>query len=416
MAAYSEVNGVPAVASRWLLTEILREEWGFEGFVTTDWEDIEDICLFGVAASFGDAIQQALRAGADLHMLTHAGSPGHFQSELVELVRSEKLPEEVIDEAVRRILRDRASLQLPEGQLELIKAVYETETPTVVVFLSGRPLAIKEVTEHVPAILWAWKPGPEGGRAIADVLFGDYNPGGKLPISFPYTVGQIPIFYNYHPYTRRTHYVHPDTPEEPLFEFGYGLSYTEFEYSNLWLTPEKVGLDGEVKISVDVQNVGDREGNEVVQLYIRDVLSSVVRPVKELKGFKRITLKPGEKKTIEFTLVPDHLSIINRDMERVVEPGTFEVMVGSSSEDIRLTGSFEILVTTPMRTPTFTPTPTPTSTPTQTSTPTVAPTRVNTSGVYQWECEYPDEYIVGQMIYMALQCIRVESSWTVWNY
>jgi len=245
--------------------------------------------------------------------------------------------------------RDRASLQLPEGQLELIKAIHETGTPTVVVILSGRPLPIGWLKDHVPAILWAWKPGPVGGQAIADVLFGDYNPSGKLPISFPYNVGQIPVFYNWHPYTRRTHYTEPYIPARPLFPFGHGLSYTKFEYSNLTITPEEIELSDDIKIriSVDVQNVGDREGTEVVQLYLRDVVASVVRPVMELKGFKRVTLRPGEKKTTNFILPYGHLAFYNRDMVRVIEPGTFEVMIGSSPEDIRLTGSFEVRRGTP---------------------------------------------------------------------
>ncbi len=240
--------------------------------------------------------------------------------------------------------RDRASLQLPEGQLELIKAVHDTGTPTVVVILSGRPLAIEWLADHIPAILWAWKPGPAGGQAIADVLFGDYNPSGKLPISFPYTVGQIPVFYNWHSCTRRTLYIEPFIPPGPLFPFGHGLSYTKFEYSNLTTTPEEIELSGDIKIrvSVDVQNIGDREGTEVVQLYLRDVVASVIRPVMELKGFKRITLRPGEKRTINFILTYDHLAFYNRDMARVIEPGTFEVMIGSSSEDIQLKGSFEV--------------------------------------------------------------------------
>ena len=189
--------------------------------------------------------------------------------------------------------------------------------------------------EHVPAIIEAWYPGEEGGNAVADVLFGDYNPGGKLPITFPRAVGQLPLYYNYKPSGRAYDYVF--TPFQPLFEFGYGLSYTEFNYSNLEITPETIGPAGKVKVSVEVQNVGDRRGDEVVQLYVNDVVSSVVTPLKELKGFKRVTLDVGEKMTVEFTLTPAHLSVLDRHMERVVEPGTFEAMMGG------LTGRFEVV-------------------------------------------------------------------------
>ena len=240
--------------------------------------------------------------------------------------------------------RDRADLALPGVQEELIRAVYETGTPVVVVLINGRPLSIEWIAEHVPAILECWLPGEEGGDAVADVLFGDHNPGGKLPMSFPRTVGQIPVYYSHKPSGGRSHW-HGDyvsTSAKPLFPFGYGMSYTRFEYTNLRITPDKMDVDGKVKISVEVKNIGDRRGDEIVQLYINDEMANVTRPVKELKGFKRITLSPGEKKTIVFTLSADQLAFYDRDMKLVVEPGTFKVMVGSSSEDIRLEGRFEI--------------------------------------------------------------------------
>ena len=182
---------------------------------------------------------------------------------------------------------------------------------------------------------------------MADLLFGDFNPSGKLPVTFPRTVGQVPIYYN-HKNTGRpptsllytSKYI--DLPSTPLFPFGHGLSYTQFEYLNLTISDEKIMPDGKVEISLDVKNVGDREGDEVVQLYLRDLVSSVTRPVKELKGFKRITLKSGEKTTVKFVVSPEQLAFVNRTMKRVVEPGTFEVMVGGSAEDIKLTGSFEV--------------------------------------------------------------------------
>ena len=237
---------------------------------------------------------------------------------------------------------DVASLDLTGLQENLVKAVVASGTPTVVVLINGRPLSVRWVAENVPAILEAWNCGEQGGNAIADVLFGDYNPGGKLPITIARHVGQLPVYYNYKP--PKHSYV--DMNSAPLFEFGYGLSYTNFEYSNLRIGPaqpaKKIGPGSGVHISVDIKNVGEREGAEVVQLYINDCISSITTPVKELKGFEKITLGPGEKKTAEFTVTAYQLSLLDRNMNRVVEPGTFEVMVGSSSEDIRLTGSFEI--------------------------------------------------------------------------
>jgi beta-glucosidase len=240
--------------------------------------------------------------------------------------------------------RDVASLDLTGLQEDLVKAVYETGTPTVVVLINGRPLSIRWIAEHVPAIVEAWLPGEQGGRAVADVLFGDYNPSGRLPITVPRHVGQLPAYYNYAPSKayRMGRRVYVDMSADPLYEFGFGLSYTSFEYSNLRISPEEVNPAGEVKVSLDVKNTGSRSGEEVVQLYVNDVVSSVSTPVRELKGFEKVSLTPGEKRTVTFTLAPEHLSLLNRQMEPVVEPGTFDVMVGSSCEDIRLRGSFEV--------------------------------------------------------------------------
>ncbi len=237
---------------------------------------------------------------------------------------------------------DVASLDLTGLQEDLVKAVFETGTPTVVVLINGRPLSIRWIAENVPAIVEEWNCGEQGGSAIADVLFGDYNPSGRLPITFPRHSGQLPVYYNYKPSKAiwiKKSYV--DMPATPLYEFGYGLSYTKFEYSNLQISPKKIGSSGNVNISLDVKNIGDRKGDEVVQLYINDVMSSMSTPIRELKGFKKITLAPGEKKSVTFTLTPEHLSMLDRNLERVVEPGTFDVMIGSSCEDIRLKGRFE---------------------------------------------------------------------------
>ncbi|HID30944.1 MAG TPA: glycosyl hydrolase, partial [Desulfobacterales bacterium] len=487
MSAFNDLNGVPASANRYTLTGILREEWGFDGFVVSDWNAIGELLNHGIAGTPAEAAREAVNAGVDMDMQGDV-----YRRNLARLVKEGQVSEKVIDEAVKRILRIkfklglferpyvdperartaiqsrenietaleaarrsivllknegdllplkkdigsvavigpladdrsaplgpwscrgnpedvvtvldgiksrvspktevlyakgckvegaltegideavevarksdvaivvvgesaemsgeaacRASLDLPGVQEELVRAIHETGIPVVEVLMNGRPLSISWSAEHIPAILEAWFPGIQGGNAIADVIFGDYNPGGKLPVTFPRTVGQVPIYYNHKstgrpPSPDKWTSKYLDIPFTPLFPFGHGLSYTRFEYSNLQISRKKIGPDGQVEISVDVRNIGDRKGDEVVQLYLRDVVASVTRPVKELKGFKRITLEPGEKRTVKFTVTWEQLSFINRDMKRVVEPGTFEVMVGRSSEDIQLTGSFEV--------------------------------------------------------------------------
>jgi beta-glucosidase len=239
--------------------------------------------------------------------------------------------------------RDSVDLELTGRQEELIKAVYETGTPTVVVLVSGRPLAVRWTAEHVPAIVEAWMCGEQGGRAIADVLFGDHNPSGKLPVTFPRHVGQMPFYYNYKPAKQmRMQRAYVTMPLTPLFEFGRGLSYTSFHYSNLAITPREIDVSGSVRVSLDLENTGTRAGAEVVQLYVNDVISSVVTPIIELKGFEKVRLQPGEKRRVDFLLTPEDLSLLDMQMQRKVEPGEFQVMVGSSCEDIRLRGSFEV--------------------------------------------------------------------------
>jgi beta-glucosidase len=234
----------------------------------------------------------------------------------------------------------RSSLDLPGRQLDLVKAVQATGKPVVVVLMNGRPLTINWIAENTPAILETWFGGSQAGNAIADVLFGDVNPGGKLPVTFPRAVGQIPIYYNHmntgRPPDAKNKYTskYLDLPWTPLFPFGYGLSYTQFKIANLQLSDVRVRPNGKVTISVDVENVGNRAGDEVVQLYIRDVAASVTRPVKELKGFQRVTLAAGEKKRVEFILGAKELGFYNRAMRFVVEPGEFKVMVGSNSEKL----------------------------------------------------------------------------------
>jgi beta-glucosidase len=225
-------------------------------------------------------------------------------------------------------LGDRDSLELVGRQNDLVKAVLETGKPTVVFLINSGPLSINYIAENVPAILEGFYLGQETGVGAADVLFGDYNPGGKLPISFPRSVGQLPIYYNQKPSGRRGYLF---TSKEPIYPFGYGLSYTTFEYSDLKVAPEQIGPAGQTTASVRVTNTGKVAGDEVVQLYIRDEVSSVTRPIKELKGFERVNLKPGESRTVSFSITPDKLWFYDVNMNRVVEPGMFSIMVGTSS-------------------------------------------------------------------------------------
>jgi beta-glucosidase len=226
---------------------------------------------------------------------------------------------------------DRDSLDLLGNQDDLVKAMLATGKPVVVFLLHGRPNSINYIAEHVPAVVDGWYLGQEGGTAVADVLFGSYNPGGKLPITVPRSVGQLPDYYYQKPSARREYL---GSTVKPLYPFGWGLSYSTFQYGNLHVSPEEIGPEGKTKVSVDVKNTSAVRGDEVVQLYIRDEVSSVTRPVKELRGFRRVTLDAGESKTIEFTLGPDELSFLNREMRRVVEPGIFDIMVGGNSVDL----------------------------------------------------------------------------------
>ncbi|MDP4208995.1 MAG: glycoside hydrolase family 3 N-terminal domain-containing protein [Bacteroidota bacterium] len=236
--------------------------------------------------------------------------------------------------------KSRTSLDLTGYQQLLLTKIQETGTPVVLVLMNGRPLTINLANKNCKAIIEAWFPGKYGSEAIADVVFGDYNPGGKLNFTFPKSVGQIPMCFPSKPYAQAAA---KTTVNGVLYPFGYGLSFTSFEYSNLKISPEQQRAAGNVEVSVDVKNSGKMAGDEVVQLYINDEVSSVIRFVKELRGFERIHLEPGETKTVHFTLSPKELQMLDRDMKWVVEPGWFKVMVGSSSEDIRQEGRFEIV-------------------------------------------------------------------------
>src|SRR5262245_24129414 len=478
MSAFNELNGVPASANHFTLTQVLRGEWKFDGFVVSDYTAVTELKNHGVAANDADAAQAALNAGVDMEMVGRL-----FNQNGAELLREGRLTQATIDEAVRRVLRikfrlglfdhpytdegqetgslltaanraaareiagrsmvllkndaetlplnksipslavigpladaqrappgwwsgdgrgadaitplagikakvsaqtkisyakgceieggptqgiaaavaaaqqsdlaivfvgeakemvgeaaSRSSLDLPGHQPELVKAIQATGKPTVVVLINGRPLTINWIAQNVPAVLEAWMAGTESGNAIADILFGDVNPGGKLPVTFPRSVGQVPIYYNHmntgRPPDEKNRYTskYQDIPWTPLFPFGFGLSYTRFQLSNLRLSAQQIRADGQLSVTVDVENTGQRAGDEVVQLYLRDMVGSVTRPVRELKGFQRIALKAGEKKTVGFKLTSSELGFYNRENRFVVEPGEFKVFVGNSSE------------------------------------------------------------------------------------
>jgi beta-glucosidase-like glycosyl hydrolase len=235
---------------------------------------------------------------------------------------------------------DVASLDLTGVQEDLIKAVFETGTPTVVVLVNGRPLSTRWTAEHVPAIVEAWRPGERGGEAVADVLFGDYNPSGRLAITIPRHVGQLPAYYNYKPaklyWMRGEKRGYADMPATPLYPFGHGLSYTRYEYNNLRVEPAQIHPAGMARVSVDVKNVGERPGTETVQLYIHETTGPVATPVKQLRGFERVDLKPGESKSVTLTLGPEDLQLLDRDLRWRVVPADFEIMAGRSSDDLPL--------------------------------------------------------------------------------
>ena len=493
MASYNEIDGVPSHMNRWLLGKVLRGEWGFNGYITSDADGLDMmVTTHHVAKNFADAARLGLAAGVDYDLeLSDAG----VYRTLIDQVKRGLVPESEVDKAVGRVLAakfrlglfdnpyvdldyveritngedhrrlaeeaarkaivllkneknllpldlakvktiavigpnaadvhlggysrdpgrgvsildgiraragnrvkvlfaegcrittapqgymgswfdpvelvdpktqtasiqaavetarkadvailvvgenestnreagedhrgDRDSLDLLGAQNELVKAVVETGTPTVVLLINGRPLSINYIAAKVPAILEGWYLGEEGGTGAAEILFGDANPGGKLPITFPHSVGDLPDFYNHKP-SANVDYAF--STRKPLFAFGYGLSYSTFKFENLRVEPAQISAGGKAKVKVEVINTGEREGDEVPQLYVHPMVSSVTQPVMQLRGFERITLKPGEKKTVEFTVAPETLSILNVDMQRVVEPGVYELMVGPSSD------------------------------------------------------------------------------------
>ena len=272
-------------------------------------------------------------------------------SEAVSLARNSDVIIAVLgeDEECTGESRSRTSLDLPGRQQQLLEALYETGKPIVLVLINGQPLTINWADKYIPSILEAWFPNQSGGKAIAETLFGEYNPGGKLPITFPKTTGQIQLNFPFKPGS------HAGQPEEgpngkgktrvlgALYPFGYGLSYTTFSYSDLKVSPTRQKTRGEFRVSADITNTGNLTGDEVVQLYVRDKVGSVIPYDSQLRGFERITLKPGETKSVEFTLKPEDLMILDKNMHWSVEPGEFEFMIGASSEDIRLRQTVQVI-------------------------------------------------------------------------
>lgn len=226
---------------------------------------------------------------------------------------------------------DRSDIDLPGLQQELVEEVYKAGIPVIVVLVNGRQLGVEWIANHVSALVEAWEPGSMGGQAVAEVLYGEVNPSGKLPVTVPRHVGQLQCVYNHK--SANTWFPYALGNSDPLFYFGYGLSYTHYRYDNLKLEKSVITPDGSTSVSVDVSNIGDRDGDEIVQLYIRDDYSSATRPVKELKGFRRVHLKKGETRTVTFEITPDLLAYDDAEMNYGVEKGTFTLMLGSSSRD-----------------------------------------------------------------------------------
>ncbi len=280
--------------------------------------------------------------GARVKLVWDAGVPSNWQTMIDSAVAAARGTDVAVVVAgiEEGEFRDRALLGLPGHQEELINAVAATGTPTVVVLVGGSAITMSRWLDHVGAVLDAWYPGEQGGPAVAEVLFGDTDPAGRLPITFPMAEGQLPLVYDHQPTGRGDDYA--DLTGQPLFPFGFGLSYTAFQYSELAISPDTIGTEGTSQVRCTVTNTGVRAGDEVVQLYIHDVLASVGRPVMQLAGFRRVHLEPGDSKVVTFRLGPDKLHLLNAGLQWVVEPGAFRVMVGASSRDIRLRGALVV--------------------------------------------------------------------------
>lgn len=320
------------------------------GFWSYDWPDdsVRIVSLWrGVQNKVSADTKLLYAKGCNINDTSHAGF-----AEAIEAANNSDIIIMNVGEArdMSGEAKSRSNIHLPGAQEELIKAIYATGKPLVVLINAGRPLIFNWTSDNVPAILYTWWLGTEAGNAIADVLFGDYSPSAKLPITFPVTEGQIPIYYNYFNTGRPAkndsdlNYVsaYIDLPNNPKFPFGYGLSYTQFEYSDIKLNKSSIRPNEKLEVIITLKNTGNYDGEEVVQLYIRDLVGSVVRPVKELKNFQKILLKKGESKEIKFVITVDDLRFYNDKLQRIYEPGDFKVFVGGNSRDVR-EASFKLL-------------------------------------------------------------------------
>jgi beta-glucosidase len=301
----------------------------------------------GIRAKVGPQTRLLYAPGCDIAGESKAGFAAAVdaaqQAEVAVLVVGEKSG--LVEGCTSGESVDRAGLGLSGVQQALVEAIAATGKPIVVVLINGRPLALPWIAANVAAMVEAWVPGEEGGSAIADVLFGDYNPAGRLPVSLPVSVGQVPVFYNHKPSGGRSQWKgdYADLSARPLFPFGHGLSFSRYEYTDLRIAPEQASAADTIDVSLLVHNVGERGGDEVVQLYVHDTIASVTRPVKELKGFARLSLAAGEARRVCFSLPVALLAFYDRSMDYVVEPGSIEIMLGASSEDIRLSGRLDIV-------------------------------------------------------------------------
>jgi beta-glucosidase len=295
--------------------------------------EVPIVTEYGKVSDFaGQRVKWKYIGGASLAEINRRITQASARADAVLVVLGESADE--VGEA-----KDRQDLHLHQIDVDMVKAAAASGRPITTVLLNGRPLILNEINDLSQAIVEAWFPGEAGGEAILDVLFGDYNPSGKLTMSFPQSMGQLPIYYARKSSASRASI---DGTPEPLYPFGHGLSYSTFEYSNLSITPAQASVTDPVTVSLDLQNTSDTDGTEVVQLYVRDVVSSVTTPEIALKGFARVGLKAGEKKRVEMVLTPEHLSLLNVDLKRVTEPGDFDVLIGSSSKDIRLRQTFRL--------------------------------------------------------------------------
>ena len=320
------------------------------GFWSYDWPDDTARIISqwqGIQQKVGAGTNMLYAKGCDIRDTSRAAF-----AEAIEMARQADVVILSVGEArdMSGEAKSRSNIQLPGVQEELIKAVHATGKPMVILINAGRPLVFNWSAENVPAIVYTWWLGTQAGHAIADVLFGDHNPSGKLPMTFPRTVGQVPIYYNYYNTGRPArndsdlNYVsaYIDLPNSPQYPFGFGLSYTSFEYSDLRLAKKSMRPNEKLDLFVSVRNTGNFDGEEVVQLYIRDLVGSVVRPVKELKGFQKVFLKKGEAKELKFTLTVDDLRFYNDKIQHIYEPGEFRVYVGTNSRDVK-EASFTLL-------------------------------------------------------------------------